>query len=67
MEKTQYTAAQLGMLAGIVLGAGIGIVLFAISGNAVYIALAGAGAGIGLALGAGIDSHRKDQGERQGR
>ena len=55
MEKRTYTYAQLGMLFGIVVGGGLGVVLFASSGNAVYIAIAGAGAAIGLVLGAAMD------------
>lgn len=61
MEDRKYTYAQLGMLFGIFIGGGIGVVLFAISGNAVYIAVAGAGAAIGLVLGAGFDKARSDE------
>ena len=66
MEDRKYTYAQLGMLFGIFIGGGIGVVLFAISGNAVYFAIAGAGAAIGLVLGAGFDKYRADKDDRSG-
>jgi hypothetical protein len=46
------------MLFGIFIGGGLGVVLFATTMNAVYLAIAGAGAAIGLVLGAGIDKSR---------
>ncbi len=55
MEERTYTYTQLGMLVGTVIGGGIGVVLFAITGNAVYIAITGAGTAIGIILGAGVD------------
>ena len=58
MEERKYTYAQLGMLFGIFIGGGLGVVLFATTMNAVYLAIAGAGAAIGLVLGAGIDKSR---------
>jgi hypothetical protein len=64
MEERKYTYAQLGMLFGIFIGGGIGVVLFSITGDALYLAAAGAGAGIGLVLGTGIDKQKaskKDQ------
>lgn len=59
MERRTYTYAQLGMLFGIFVGGGLGVVLFAVTGEALYIAIAGAGAAIGLVLGAGIDNYRQ--------
>lgn len=56
-NKNKYT--ELGMLAGIVIGAGIGIILYASTGQILYIILAGAGCGIGLSLGAGVDRLKK--------
>ena len=61
MEKRTYRYEELGMLFGIFIGGGLGVVLFAITGNAVYIAIAGAGAAIGLVLGAGVDKVRGDK------
>ena len=51
----RYSYAALGMLLGTVMGGGVGVIIFAITGNAVYIAIAGAGTAIGLVLGAGFD------------
>ncbi len=58
MKERKYTYAQLGMLFGIFIGGGLGVVLFATTMNAVYLAIAGAGAAIGLVLGAAVDKHR---------
>lgn len=55
-----YSYAALGMLLGTVVGGGVGVILFAITGQALFIAVAAAGTGIGLVLGAGIDRHKKD-------
>ncbi|MHB1295723.1 MAG: hypothetical protein ACYC4R_12090 [Anaerolineae bacterium] len=55
-QRNKY--ASLFMLAGIAIGAGLGVTLFAITGNAVYIAMSGAGAGVGLAIGAGVDKSK---------
>jgi hypothetical protein len=45
-------------LFGIFVGGGLGVVLFATTMNAVYLAIAGAGAAIGLVLGAAADKRR---------
>jgi hypothetical protein len=58
MKEQKYTYAQLGMLFGIFVGGGLGVVLFATTMNAVYLAIAGAGAAIGLVLGAAMDKRR---------
>jgi hypothetical protein len=58
MDKQQYSYAQLGMLFGIFVGGGLGVVLFASTGNAAFFALAGAGLAVGLALGTGIDQQQ---------
>ena len=47
--------AGLFMLGGIVIGGGMGVILLALTGNALFIALAGAGAGLGLVVGAAVD------------
>jgi hypothetical protein len=61
MEKRKYSFAQLGMLFGIVVGGGIAVVLFAITGNAVYFSIAGVGPAIGLILGAGYDRYEANK------
>lgn len=59
MEKPKYTYTQLGMLFGIFIGGGLGVLLFSMTGNAVYFAVAGAGTAIGLVLGAGMDKYKQ--------
>jgi hypothetical protein len=59
MEKRKHTYTQLGMLFGIFIGGGLGVLLFIMTGNAVYFAVAGAGAAIGLVLGAGMDKYKQ--------
>ena len=61
MDKRTVTYAQLGMLFGIFVGGGLGVGLFATTGEVLYLAIAGAGAAMGLVLGAGVDTHRKGQ------
>jgi len=61
MEERKYSYAQLGLLFGVFIGGGIGVVLFAISGNAVYFSIAGAGLAIGLILGAGYDRYKANK------
>lgn len=55
MKKHNYTNAELGLLAGILLGVLIGAYLFSINGHILYIALCGLGAVIGLGIGTGLD------------
>ncbi len=56
MRQTNCTA--LGMLMGIAVGGGLGVILFAITSQALWLALGGVGVGIGLSLGAGLDRAR---------
>ena len=58
-EKREINYAALGMLAGIAIGGGWGVTLFATTGNAVYFAVAGMGAALGLLLGAGYARRRR--------
>jgi hypothetical protein len=55
MKKRNYTNAELGLLAGILLGALIGVYLFSLNGHILYISLCGLGAVIGLGIGTGLD------------
>ena len=55
MKKRNYTNAELGLLAGILLGALIGAYLFSLNGHILYISLCGLGAVIGLGIGTGLD------------
>ncbi len=57
--KRKY--AELGMLFGTVVGGGLGVVLFASTGQVLYIILTGVGTAIGLVLGAGMDKARGEE------
>lgn len=64
MGKKKYTYAQLGMLIGIIIGGGIGVLLFIFTENALYFTIIGVGLALGLIIGAGADrqnSRRSDQ------
>ncbi len=58
MNKRTYTNSELGMLFGIFIGGSISVILFAITGNALYFTAVGVGLVFGLLLGAGLDSRR---------
>ena len=56
--------AQRGMLIGIIIGGGIGVLLFVFTDDPLYFILIGVGLALGLIIGAGADrqnSHRFDQ------
>ena len=55
MENKKPTYTQLGMLFGIIVGAGIGTLLFVLTGNPLYFTVVGVGLVIGLIIGAGKD------------
>ena len=59
MEKRKYTYTELGMLFGIFIGGGAGTVLFASTGNVLYLTIGGVGVATGLVLGAGLDRTRR--------
>ena len=54
--------AALGLLLGTAVGGGIGVVLLATTGQAVFIAIAGVGTAVGLVLGAGVDRAKQRPG-----
>lgn len=58
-SKRTTSNAALGMLFGTAIGGGIGVVLFALTQQALFIAVAGVGTAIGLVLGAGFDRARE--------
>jgi hypothetical protein len=64
MKERKVTHTQLGMLFGIFVGGGLGVSLFAITGEVLFIAGAGAGAAIGLVLGAGVDRAQEGKSDR---
>lgn len=49
------TPTQLGMLLGIVIGAGFGVVMFAGTMDALWLTLPGVGVALGLGVGAAIE------------
>jgi hypothetical protein len=55
MEAKKVSYAALLMLAGIILGAGVGTVLFASTGQIMFFTLSGAGAALGSIIGSGLD------------
>jgi Mg/Co/Ni transporter MgtE len=61
MKGRNYNNAELGLLAGILLGALIGVYLFTLNGHILYISLSGLGAVIGLGIGTGLDISRDSQ------
>jgi hypothetical protein len=61
MKKRNFTNAELGLLAGILLGALIGTYLFSLNGHILYISLCGLGAVIGLGIGTGLDLTNNSQ------
>lgn len=54
--------AALGMLFGTAIGGGIGVILFVLTQQALFIAIAGVGTAIGLVLGAGVDRAKRGPG-----
>jgi hypothetical protein len=61
----EVTATQRGMLLGIVAGAAIGVVLFALTTNALWLTLPGVGVALGLGLGATVDHRGSDDAKRR--
>ena len=57
---------QLGMLLGIVAGAAAGVVMFAITMDALWLTLPGVGVALGLGVGAAVEKRRGEVG-RPGR
>lgn len=55
MKSDKNSYAALGMLAGIVISGGLGVVLFATTGQIMYLTFAGAGAALGILIGSGFD------------
>ena len=53
--KGRTSHAALGMLFGTAVGGGIGVILFVLTQQALFIAIAGLGTAVGLVLGAGVD------------
>ena len=58
MGQRKYSGAEFGMLMGMVVGGGLGTILFASTGNPVFIAVTGVGLVVGLITGTEIDRRR---------
>lgn len=63
MNKRRYHYTELGMLLGLVVGAGLATILVGITGNAVYWAITGIGLALGLSLGAAFDARKQTEGK----
>jgi CDP-diglyceride synthetase len=59
MEKTKPSYTQLGMLFGIIIGGGIGVLLFVFTQDALYFTVIGIGLVLGLIIGAGVDRKKE--------
>jgi hypothetical protein len=51
------TKAQLGMMVGLILGMGVGVSLFTITEDPLWLSFAGVGIALGLGIGAHMDKH----------
>jgi hypothetical protein len=63
-EMQQNSYAGWGMVMGTAIGAGLGGIVLALTGEPWWIIVAGAGTGIGLALGSSIDRFHAERKER---
>jgi len=59
MQKKSYTYTQLGMLFGIIIGGGIGVLLFVFTEEPLYFTITGIGLVVGLLIGAAKDRQMK--------
>ncbi len=55
MNKRQYSKTELGMMYGLLAGAAIFAIMFALTGNVLWTAAVGAGLALGLGIGATMD------------
>ena len=59
MQEKKYNYTQLGMLFGIIIGGGIGVLLFVFTQDPLYFTVTGVGLVLGLIIGAGKDRQMK--------
>ena len=64
MEKSKPTYTQLGMMFGIIIGGGIGVLLFVFTQNALYFTVIGIGLVLGLIIGAGMERNKEPHQEK---
>lgn len=55
MNKRQYSKTELGMMYGLLAGAAVFAIMFALTGNALWTVAVGAGIALGLGIGATMD------------
>ncbi|MBN2391846.1 MAG: hypothetical protein JXR84_14055 [Anaerolineae bacterium] len=60
MDKKKVSYTALGMLFGTFVGGGVGALLLAMTGQALYLIFAGLGTALGLIFGAGLDRAKDD-------
>jgi hypothetical protein len=59
MQEKKYNYTHLGMLFGIIIGGGIGVLLFVFTEDPLYFTITGIGLVLGLIIGAGKDRQMK--------
>lgn len=64
-SSERVTPTQLGMLLGIVVGALVGVVLFSLTTNALWLTLPGVGVALGLGIGATLEHRGDDDAKRR--
>ena len=55
MNKRKYTRTELGMLYGVLSGGAIGAIVFALTGEVLWLGAVGIGIALGLGIGASLD------------
>jgi hypothetical protein len=67
MEKKRIYYTGAGLAIGTGIGGAIGIIIFSITGNSVFIAISGIGTALGLIFGAALDARNgKNTDEKKG-
>lgn len=56
MRNRQYTKAELGLVSGTLVGASIGVLLMALTGDAIWLTVTGVGIALGYGIGATMDA-----------
>ncbi|MFK5634290.1 MULTISPECIES: hypothetical protein [unclassified Ornithinimicrobium] len=57
--RGRVTSTQWGLVAGLLIGAAVGVVLFALTNEVLWLVLPGVGVALGSGIGASLDSRRR--------